>query len=131
MSRLFVIHDERGERRLDESDFPLSLGGIAAGDIILPDVAADVVVAHIAIAESHPYIQPAADAAVELFHNHEYLNGSTWLKSGDEVQAGEALLLWQVQGDQVFVSVRRRAAAATLVPPDQPPPAGPCAAPTP
>ncbi|MDH3888666.1 MAG: PEGA domain-containing protein [Gammaproteobacteria bacterium] len=122
MSRLFVIHDERGERRLDESDFPLSLGGIATGDIILPDVAADVVVAHIAIAESHPYIQPATDAAVELFHNHEYLNGSTWLKSGDEVQAGEALLLWQVQGDQVFVSVRRRAAAATLVPPDQPPP---------
>lgn len=122
MSRLFVIHDVRGERRLDESDLPLSLGGTAAGDIVLPDVAADVVVAHIAIAGSHPYIQPAADAAVQLFHNHEFLNGSTWLKSGDEVQAGEALLLWQVQGDQVFVSVRRRAAASTLVPPDQPPP---------
>jgi formylglycine-generating enzyme required for sulfatase activity len=122
LSRLFVIHDVHGERRLDESDLPLSVGGTAAGDIVLPDVAADVVVAHIAINESHPYIQPAADAAVKLFHNHEFLNGSTWLKSGDEVQAGEALLLWQVQGDQVFISVRRRAAAATLVPPEQPPP---------
>ena len=66
MSRLFVIHDVRGERRLDESDLPLSVGGTAAGDIVLPDVAAGVVVAHIAIAESHPYIQPAADAAVAI-----------------------------------------------------------------
>jgi formylglycine-generating enzyme required for sulfatase activity len=122
LSRLFVIHDVRGERRLDESDLPLSVGGTAAGDIVLPDVAAEVVVAHIAIAESHPYIQPAADATEQLFHNHEFLNGSTWLKSGDEVQTGEALLLWQVQGDQVLISVRRRAVAATLVPPDQPPP---------
>ncbi len=73
MSRLFVIHDVRGERRLHESDLPLSLGGAAAGDIVLPDIAADVVVAHIAIAETHPYIQAAADASVQVFHNHEFL----------------------------------------------------------
>jgi formylglycine-generating enzyme required for sulfatase activity len=122
LSRLFVILDVRGERRLEESDLPLSLGGTAAGDIVLPDVAADVLVAHIALAEGHPYIQPAAGATGQLFHNHEFLASSTWLKSGDEVQVGEALLLWQVQGDQVFVTVRRRLAAAVLRPPDQPPP---------
>jgi formylglycine-generating enzyme required for sulfatase activity len=122
LSRLFVIHDVRGERRLHESDLPLSLGGAAAGDIVLPDIAADVVVAHIAIAETHPYIQAAADASVQVFHNHEFLNGSSWLKSGDEVQAGEALLLWRVQGDQVFISVRHRVTADTLSPPEQPPP---------
>ena len=121
MSRVFIIQDARGESRLDETALPLAVGGAEQGDIVVPGVPAAAVIAHIALAEGHAYIQPA-DNSVELFHNHEHLTGSRWLKSGDEVQAGDVSLHWRVQGDQVFVSVRRRVAAATLVPPDQPPP---------
>jgi formylglycine-generating enzyme required for sulfatase activity len=124
LSRIYIIQDVRGETRLGEADLPLVVGGAGQGDIVLPGVPADAVIAHIALAESYAYIQPADDN-VELFHNHEILNGSKWLKSGDEVQAGDATLHWRVQGDQVFVSVRRRVATATLVPPEQPPPAAP------
>jgi len=125
LSRQLVIHDARGERRLDETDMPLSLGGAAVADVVLPDIPADAIVAHIALAEGFPFIQPAPETDVQLLHNHAFLGGSSWLKSGDEVQAGEALLLWQAQADQLFVTVRRRLTAATLVPPSQPPPSQP------
>jgi len=121
LSRVFIIQDVRGESRLGEAALPLVVGGTGQGDIVMPGVSAEAVIAHIALAEGHAYIQPAADAE-QLYHNHEMLTGSTWLKSGDEVQAGDASLHWQVQGDQVFVSVRQRVAAAALVPPNQPPP---------
>ena len=121
MSRIFIIQDARGEHRLGEAALPLVVGGTAQGDIVIPGVPAAAVIAHIALAEGHAYIQPAADSE-QLYHNHEVLSGSKWLKSGDEVQAGDASLHWQVQGDQVFVTVRARVAAATLVPPEQPPP---------
>lgn len=124
MSRVFIIQDARGESRLDEAALPLAVGGTLQGDIVLPGVPADAVIAHIALADGHAFIQPADDG-MQLFHNHEHLTGSTWLKSGDEVQAADAALYWRVQGDQVFVTARRRVAAATLVPPDQPPPLAP------
>lgn len=126
MSRVFIIHDSRGETRLGEASLPLVVGGAGQGDIVMPDVPAEAVIAHIALAEGHAYIQPADDS-IQLFHNHEILTGSKWLKSGDEVQAGDAMLYWRVQGDQVFLTARRRVAAAALAPPDQPPPPGPSA----
>jgi formylglycine-generating enzyme required for sulfatase activity len=121
LSRVFIIQDARGESQLGEAALPLAVGGTEQGDIVVPGVPAAAVIAHIALAEGHAYIQPADDS-MQLFHNHEVLSGSKWLKSGDEVQMGDTTLHWRVQGDQVFVSVRRRVAAATLVPPDQPPP---------
>ena len=124
MSRIFIIQDVRGESRLGETDLPLTVGGTAQGDIVMPDVTADAVIAHIALSEGYAFIQPADGSVVQLFHNHEYLQASTWLKSGDEVQAGDAVLHWRVQGDQVFVTTRRRVAELALVPPEQPPPSG-------
>ena len=121
MSRVFIIRDARGENRLGEATLPLAVGGAAQGDIVMPGVLAEDVIAHIALAEGHAFIQ-AADDSMPLFHNHEVLTGSKWLKSGDEVQAGDATLYWRVQGDQVFITTRQHVAATTLVPPDQPPP---------
>ena len=121
MSRIFIIQDARGEHRLGEADFPIVLGGTGQGDIVIAGVPAEAVIAHIAFADGHAFIQPA-DAS-ELFHNHEFVSGSTWLKSGDEVQFGDTVLLWRVQGDQVFITTRRRATETTLIPPLQPPPA--------
>jgi len=107
LSRVFYIHDERGERRLDEDALPLKLGGSLQADIVMPDTPADQLLAYIARSEGHVYIQPA-DSAVQLFHNHVRLSASTWLKSGDQVQTAEAVLSWQVQGDEITITTRPR-----------------------
>ena len=122
MNRIFFIHDAQGEHRLNEADLPLCVGGAETGDVVLPDLPATAVVAYIARADGHVYIQPA-DASVPLFHNHERLSASAWLKSGDQVQVGEAVLQWTVKGDQVFITVRRRMVEPELAPPPGPPPA--------
>ena len=122
MNRVFFINDTDGEHRASESDFPLGVGGPAQCAVVLPGVPADAVLAYIALTEGHAYIQPADDS-VELFHNHERVSASSWLKSGDRVQLGESVLHWDVKGDQVFIKLRQRAEEPELTPPPVPPPA--------
>ena len=124
MSRVFFIDAAGGEQRAGEPDFPLGVGGSAQCAVVLPGVPADAVLAWIALAEGHAYIQPADDS-VELFHNHERVSASSWLKSGDQVQLGDAVLHWDVKGDQVFIKLRQRAGEPELSPPPVPPTAGP------
>ena len=121
MSRLFVVHDARGERRLDEQALPFSVGGEAAGDIVMPGVPADRVVAYIAATDGYAFIQ-AADETSQVFHNHEQLSGSRWLKSGDEVQIGDAVMSWTVQGDMVIIATCTQPLAAAVTPPTVTPP---------
>ncbi len=121
MSRVYFIHDARGERRATEADLPLCVGGELHGDVVLQEVPTDAVLAYIAQTDGHAYIQPA-DTDEPLFHNHELLTDSRWLKSGDQVQAGGALLDWTVKGDQVFITARIRPAAVELSPPSGLPP---------
>ncbi|MGB5425766.1 MAG: PEGA domain-containing protein, partial [Gammaproteobacteria bacterium] len=116
MSRLFVVHDARGERQLDEQALPLSVGGEAAGDIAMPGTPADQVVAYIATKDGYAFIQ-AADETSLLYHNHEQLSGSRWLKSGDEIQFGDAVMSWTVQGDMVIIATRTQPLAAAVTPP--------------
>jgi formylglycine-generating enzyme required for sulfatase activity len=121
LSRVYIVLDGRGERRLGAQDLPLAVGGAESGGIVLPGLPANAVVAHIGLADGHAFIQPA-QTELPLFHNHEHLAASKWLKSGDMVEAGESVILWQVQGDQVSISVHDRTAAPALVPPADPPP---------
>ena len=121
MSRVYIIHDARGERRLGTQDLPLSVGGAEQGGIVLPGLPAAAIVAHIGLADGHAFIQPT-QSDVQLFHNHEHLTASKWLKSGDLVEAGESVIHWTVQGDQIDISVHERVATPVLVPPDAPPP---------
>jgi formylglycine-generating enzyme required for sulfatase activity len=120
LSRVYFIHDARGERRAAEADLPLCIGGLLHGDVVLPEAPDEAVLAYIAVAEGHAYIQPV-NADTPLFHNRERLTESCWLKSGDQVEAGAALLDWTVKGDQVFITVRARAAGVPLLPPPGPP----------
>jgi len=117
LSRVYFVDDGRGTRRLDAAQLPLSLGGEAVADIVLPGSPADRIVAYIALSEGHAYLQPVS-AEDALFHNHRHLRNSAWLKSGDQVQAGDAVLHWTVQGDQVRIDVR-----AYQPEPDEKPPA--------
>ncbi|MGB5177427.1 MAG: PEGA domain-containing protein [Gammaproteobacteria bacterium] len=121
MSRLFFVQDARGERQLDEQALPLSVGGEAAADIVMPGVPADRLVAYIATADGHAYVQ-AADDSSQVFHNHERLNGSSWMKSGDEIQVGDGVISWTVQGDMVIIATRTQSLAATVTPPADTPP---------
>ena len=123
MSRVYFIRDASGEHRAEEADLPLAVGGAKRGNIVLPDVAPDAVIAHIARADGHAYIQPA-ESALSLFHNHQRLSESVWLKSGDQVQFDDTVLDWTVKGDQVFIQVRERSLADTLTPPAALAPAG-------
>ncbi|MGB5297246.1 MAG: PEGA domain-containing protein [Thiogranum sp.] len=121
MSRVFFIQDARGEHRAGDTDMPLTVGGSERSDVLLPDVPGDSVMAYIALADGHAYLQPA-DPSYPLFHNHQRVTDSTWLKSGDQVQMGKAVLYWSVKGDQVFISLGQRSAQLPLAPPDDPPP---------
>ena len=120
MKRAFFIETANGRRRLTEEEFPLSVGG-RASDIVLMGTLAETHVAHIALSDGHAYIQPA-NPDVELFHNHEYISTSAWLKSGDRVQLGERVLCWDVKGDQVFIKVQQLDDLPDLHPPPVPPP---------
>lgn len=120
MKRVFFIDTADGARRLTEADFPLTVGGSGA-DIVLQDALADTVVAHIALSSGHAYLQPAK-ADIELFHNHEYISTSAWLKSGDRVQLDDRVLCWDIKGDQVFVKVKQEDSPPELQPPSLPPP---------
>ena len=115
MSRLFFVHDARGERQLDEQALPLSVGGDTAADIVMPGVPADQRVAYIATSDGHVYVQ-AADDSSQVFHNHERLNGSSWMKSGDEVQVGEGIMSWTVKGDMVIIATRVQPLATAVTP---------------
>jgi formylglycine-generating enzyme required for sulfatase activity len=126
MSRVYYIRDARGERELTEADLPLAVGGEGRGDVVIAGVGHDSVLAYIALSDGHAYIQPGGDA-VELYHNHERFSDSRWLKSGDHIQAGDSMLHWMVQGDQVVISVQRHVLPEQTTPPLQPPPAPPAA----
>ncbi len=121
MSRIFFIRDARGEHRAGESDMPLTVGGAEHSEVLLPDAPSGSVLAYIALADGHAYLQPA-DPSYALFHNHDRMVDSAWLKSGDQVQVGEAVLHWTVKGDQFFISVSQRPTQSPLVPPSEPPP---------
>jgi len=123
LKRIVLIETASGKRRLGEADFPLTVGGSGA-DIVLLDSLPEKVVAHIALSSGHAYIQPVSDA-IELFHNHEYIVTSAWLKSGDRVQFGDRVLCWDVKGDQVFVRVADIQDSPELKPPPTPPPGSP------
>jgi formylglycine-generating enzyme required for sulfatase activity len=106
LSRLFIVTDARGEHRYEASQLPLSVGGGEVADIVAPGCRPDQIIAYVALSDGHAYIQPA-DPALKLFHNFEHLDFSAWLKSGDQVQLGEAQMHWLVKGDQVHIDLQQ------------------------
>ena len=124
MSRYYFIDDARGQRRINEKELPLRIGGKAQGGIVIPGAGDEQLLAFIALSDGHAYIQPANDSD-DLFHNNESLTDSAWLKSGDRVQMGEAVLGWEVQGDKVLIDVHRQSEMHRPRPPDQAPPERP------
>jgi len=117
LKRVTLIRDESGERIFPADAYPLALGGAGS---LLPIPGVEESVAYIGLEQGHPFIQPQESGPV-VWHNHERLTASVWLKSGDRIQIGETLILWQVQGDQIILSLGRGSTTPTT-PPAGPPP---------
>jgi len=134
LSRVYFIRDADGERRAAEHDLPLRVGGTRCGGVCLPGLPPDQTVALLAISDGHAYVQPTGgdgpvdqSPSAQVFLNHARIERSAWLKSGDEVQVGEAVLRWTVKADQVFIDVRRIEASSAQHAPT-PPSTAPAAA---
>lgn len=121
MSRTFFILDAGGERRLTEAALPLRVGGGQRANIVLPGLPKESVVATIALSRGHAFVQPE-DETLPLYHNHERLLSSAWLKSGDQLEVDDAVIDWEVKGDQVFVRVGKRIPNREPIPPRDAPP---------
>ncbi|MCP3866670.1 MAG: PEGA domain-containing protein [Gammaproteobacteria bacterium] len=118
MNRVTLIKNGEGARQeCDESAYPLAIGG--EGSLLaLPGQAGTL--AHIGLDRGHAFIQPAA-SEIPVWHNNQRLAESAWLKSGDRVQIGDSIILWQVEGDRVIVSLSSTEANG-VTPPTTPPP---------
>ncbi len=121
MSREYYIDDALGQRRIAETELPLSIGGRQHGGIVLPGAPAEQLFAYLALSQGHIYLQPAGQESV-VFLNDEQLSDSAWLKSGDQIQVGESLIQWTVKGDKVLLDVLRQTDTQSLKPPLQAPP---------
>jgi len=121
LNRDYFLSDADDQGKLRKLELPLRLGGKKQADIVIPGVAEHQLVAIIALADGHAYIQPAESAPV-IFHNDERLHDSVWLKSGDRVQIADSVLSWQVQGDRVLIGVQpQQYDTVQLRPPKQSP----------
>ena len=105
MKRDYFIYDTAGQGKLVELELPVRVGGANRAGIVIPGIADDQLIAIIALADGHAYIQPA-ESAHTIFHNDERLTDSAWLKSGDRVHIADSILSWEVQGDRVLISVQ-------------------------
>lgn len=123
MSRLHFLNDAQGQQELDESRFPLAIGGDASqGGIVLLDSESSSPPGYIAYSDGHAYLQ-AGENNPDLYLNDERLSESAWLKSGDRIQTGLNQISWTVQGDKVFIDVQGLSAEQGLHPPAFGPPA--------
>ncbi len=118
MKRVTIVRDGDSEKSFSFDDYPLSIGGPGAQIPLGPK---QPVAAHIGDEQGHPFIQPVAGGDV-VWHNHERLSESAWLKSGDQIQIDDRLIRWQVQGDQILVNLGSADSVVTASPADMVPP---------
>ena len=124
MKRDYFIYDADSEGKLTELELPIRVGGTKQTGIVIPGIADDQLIALIALADGHAYIQPT-ESDLTIFHNDERLTDSAWLKSGDRVQIADSIVAWEVQGDRVLISVHAHRMGTVQPRPPQKAPATP------
>jgi hypothetical protein len=88
MSAVLQITDSLGQRSVERTDFPLSLGG--PGCAIVVDQAASAPLAWLGLDDDALFVQPAG--ADSLLHNGVPVQGSVWLHAGDVITLGTVLI---------------------------------------
>ena len=123
MTRLITIRQLDGtENQLSDIDLPLTVGAGSENHLRLP--ISDPVAAYIDDAQGHLFVQPAGSLSTALLHNDRTLTESAWLKSGDLLRCGSAVIRFERSGDRIVFTVAEAQAADSpiLSPPSQPPP---------
>ncbi len=103
MDRLFEITGKDLESSYTENDLPLRIGGSRA-HIPLRQLRQDVCL--IGEIDGYLFLQPLSDQ-VDIFHNHEKITGSVWIKSGDETRIGKDIISYKITGDIVTVTIQK------------------------
>ena len=98
---------------LGAGDFPLSLGG-AGADVVVPSASATL--AWIGLHDGQLFVQPADEAGVVL-HNGTPVVGSTWLRSGDVLDAGGGRLKLRLEQGRRVLEVVAGGAGNSTAPP--------------
>jgi formylglycine-generating enzyme required for sulfatase activity len=113
----FILREALGERRIEPSQFPLSIGG--PGSAVVIAGLGESPAAHLGLHEDELFVQPAEEATV--LHNGEQIRRSTWLQSGDVVNFGAARLrISGTHADRV-IAVEDGAEGNITLPPILPP----------
>jgi formylglycine-generating enzyme required for sulfatase activity len=97
-----VLREPLGERAFAAGDFPVSIGG-PGSDVVVPARSAGPI-AWVALQDGQLFVQPADDDA-SVLHNGSRITGSTWLRSGDVLDAGAGRLKLRVEGGRRLLEV--------------------------
>ncbi len=105
MTSAVYIEDERGSRRVEVGDFPLSVGGPDA-DIQLPGIQATEAVAHIGLLDAELFVQPS-QGGPPVICNGLTLGTSQWLRDGDVFGIGEARVEVRIRTESIHFRVEK------------------------
>ncbi len=101
MDRLFEITGKDFSASFSGRDLPLRIGG-RGSHIPLPQLRQDACL--IGEIDGYLFLQPISER-VDIFHNHERIKGSVWIKSGDETRIGKTVISYRISGDIVFIAI--------------------------
>jgi formylglycine-generating enzyme required for sulfatase activity len=113
----FILREALGERRIELSQFPLSIGG--PGNAIVIAELGESPQAHLGLHEDQLFVQPVDGAAV--LHNGEQIQRSTWLHSGDVINFGPSRVRVSRSGEDRVLTVEDGAEGNITIPPVLPP----------
>ncbi len=112
MGRLFEIIRDNTTSQFTEKDLPLSIGG-PGSHIQLPEF--DKAICLIGEIDGYLFLQPLSEQ-VHIFHNHERVSSSVWIKSGDHTRIEAHELSYTIHGDIVTIKVDEAVSKATKDP---------------
>ena len=98
-----VVEEEGRTRRVDETDFPLTLGG-AGADIVVPGLPAEDPAVFLALDDGELYAQPRGGERVSL--GGRPIAASQWLRDGDELRLRGTRIRIVWRGDRRALQVR-------------------------
>jgi formylglycine-generating enzyme required for sulfatase activity len=117
LTAMILIISIQGHRIIEASEIPLAVGISSSGIVLYGEDAEQAPVLWIRTHESQIYIQPES-GAYRITHNEVLIEGSAWLKAGDQIGIGEAsIAIGENDGMLTFAAE----AGQERVPPPLPP----------
>jgi len=110
------IRDSKGERSLDEHDFPILIGGSPSAGIRIAGLGEEEQAASIGLSQGRCQVQ-AAEMGIPVWHNGVRLKGAVFLSHGDRLQIGPSQVLFRVEDDGIVFQVTEPGHISKTIPP--------------